>query len=135
MKHGWKFLTLVAALTLIAMPSIAEETKEVTLEGGFVWERSDENIDGPLKAIFTATGEGSWDVAFHFDWEDGPHVYTGNCKGSMDGELSGNVTGDGERKSQFTFAGAFEDGTFSGVHHFISREGEERRAGTLTLSK
>lgn len=132
MTQRIRWIALLAAFLLTALPLIAGD--EVTLEGGFVWERDDGNHDGELTAVLTPTGESEWDVAFHFDWEDGPHVYTGTCTGSLDGELSGNVTGDGERQMKFTFSGSFADGTFTGEHNFVTKEGEIKRAGTLTLS-
>ena len=128
-RIGWA--ALLAALVLIASPSFAAD--DVTLEGGFVWEREDGNQDGDLKAIFTPTGEGEWSVEFQFDWEDGPHVYKGNCSGSLDGELSGDVVSDGDREMKFKFSGTFEDGEFSGSHGFVTEEGELKPAGTFTL--
>jgi len=132
MTQRIRWIALLGVFVLAAMPGFAGD-KEVTLEGGFVWEREDDNHDGDLTAILTPTADGEWSIAFHFDWEDGPHVYTGTCKGSLDGEMSGDVTGDGERQMKFTFSGAFEDGTFSGISNFVSKEGEVRKAGTLTL--
>ena len=128
-----KFLAaLLGVLFLAAMPVFAGD-KEVTLEGGFVWERDDGNHEGELKAVLTATGDGEWDVSFSFDWEDGPHVYTGSCKGSLEGELAGDITSDGDGDMKFKFSGAFEDGKFSGTHSFLTKEGEIKHAGTLTL--
>ena len=131
MTQRIRWAALLGALVLAAMPGFAAD--DVTLEGGFVWEREDGDHDGDLKAIFTPTGEGTWDVAFHFDWEDGPHVYTGDCSGSLDGELEGNITGDGEREMKFKFSGAFADGAFSGTHGFVTEEGEVKHSGTITL--
>ena len=34
---------------------------------------------------------------------------------------------------KFKFSGAFEDGTFSGTHNFVTKDGDTKRAGTLTL--
>ncbi|NIM01481.1 MAG: hypothetical protein GTN57_11200 [Acidobacteria bacterium] len=129
-RHGL-WIALLGVACLAALPSLADE--EVTLEGGFVWERSDGNHEGDLKAVLTPTGDGEWDVSFYFDWEDGPHVYTGSCSGSLDGELSGDIVGDGERKPEFKFTGSFEDGTFSGTHERKGRDGEFRPTGTMTL--
>ena len=133
MKTSIRLMALVAIVALAAMPSFAAD--DVTMEGQFVWEREDGSHDGGLKAIFTPTGDGTWDVAFHFDWEDGPHVYTGSCSGDMDGELTGDVVSDGEREMNFKFMGAFEDGTYTGTHGFVDKDGEIKHAGTLTLSK
>ena len=127
-----RWFALLGVFLLAALPSVAGD--DVTLEGGFVWEREDGNHEGDLKAVLTPAGDGEWDVSFYFDWEDGPHVYTGKCMGSLEGELTGNIKADGDREMNFTFAGAFEDGKFSGTHNFLSKEGEENKAGTLTLS-
>ena len=96
-------------------------------------ERLAGNRDGELKAVLTATGDGAWEVAFQFDWEDGPHTYSGTCSGSLDGDFSGDITSDGDGEMKFKFSGTFEDGKFSGTHNFVTKEGEIKHAGTLTL--
>ena len=126
------WLALLGAVCLAAMPAFAGE--EVTLEGGFVWEREDGNQEGDLKAIFTSTSDGEWEVAFHFDWEDGAHIYSGTCSGSLEGELSGDIVSDGEREMKFKFSGEFVDGQFTGTHGFVTEEGEIKNSGTLTLA-
>jgi hypothetical protein len=115
-----------------ALPGFAAD--DVTLEGGFVWERSDGNREGDIKATLIPTGDGEWNVSFEFEWEDGPHVYTGSCEGSLSGEFSGNIAADGGRKMKFKFSGAFEDGTFSGTHSFVNEDGTTKESGTLTLA-
>ncbi len=132
MTQRIRWIALLGVFFLVAMPGFAGD--DVTLEGGFVWERDDGNREGDLKAVLTATGDGEWDVSFHFEWEDGPHVYTGTCSGSLDGEFSGDITSDGDGEMKFKFNGAFEDGTFTGESNFVTKEGEIKRAGTLTLS-
>jgi hypothetical protein len=132
MKDRVRWIALLGVFVLAALPSVAGD--DVTMMGGYVWERDDGNHEGDLKAILSPAGDGQWDIAFHFDWEDGPHVYKGTCSGSLDGELSGDVTSDGDREMKFTFAGSFADGTFSGTHNFVTKEGEEKKAGTLTLA-
>ena len=134
MKLNFRWIALLGLFCLVAMPGFAGDEKTVTLEGGFVWQRGDDEGDaeGALKAVLTPTGEGEWDVTFHFDWEDGEHVYTGSCMGSLGGELSGKVQSDGEREMNFKFNGSFEDGKFSGTHGFVNEEGY-KEAGTLTL--
>lgn len=131
-------LPVLAAAALLALAGLAGTTaasEPVTLEGGFVWERSDGNQTGDLKAVFTPTGDGTWDVAFHFDWEDGPHVYAGTAEGSLtEGELSGRVNNDSEdRPGSFVFKGTVADGSFSGTHAWLEGE-EEKSTGTLTLA-
>ena len=123
---------LLGICFLAALPAFAGD--DVTLEGEFVWDREGEDSrEGDLKAILIPTGDGEWSVAFHFEWEDGPHIYTGTCSGSLDGELSGDIKSDGEREMKFKFSGSFEDGAFSGTSSFVTEDGDLKRAGTLTL--
>jgi len=131
MTQRIRWFALLGAFLLVAMPGFAGD--DVTLQGGFVWEREDGNHEGDLKAVLTATGDGEWDVSFYFDWEDGSHVYTGTCSGSLEGEFSGDIKSDGEREMKFKFSGSFEDGMFNGTHNFVTEDGEVKKAGTLTL--
>jgi hypothetical protein len=130
MTQRVRWIALLGIFFLAAMPGIAGD--DVTLNGGFVWEKEDGNHEGDLKAILTPTGDGEWDVSFHFDWEDGAHIYAGTCSGSLDGELSGEITSDGDGDMQFKFNGSFENGEFSGTHNFVTEDGL-KKAGTLTL--
>ncbi len=132
MTQRIRWIALLGVFFLAAMPGFAGDD-DVTLEGDFVWEREDGDHGGDLKAILTPTGEGEWDIKFHFEWEDGPHIYTGKCSGSLDGDFSGSVQADGEREMNFTFSGSFEDGTFNGTHGFVTKEGGLKQAGKLTL--
>ncbi|MDH3626419.1 MAG: hypothetical protein OEV00_01520 [Acidobacteriota bacterium] len=132
MKHAVRFLALLGILALAFTPGFSGDD-DVTLEGAFVWARDDGNHEGDLKAVLSPTGEGAWDISFYFDWDDGPHIYTGSCAGSLDGELSGDIVSDGDGDMNFKFSGAFTDGTFSGTHGFVD-DGEVKDAGTLTLS-
>lgn len=127
---------LTTAVVVAGLGAIADDAASVTLEGDFVWERSDGNHEGDLKAVFTPTGDGEWDVAFHFEWQDGPHVYAGTAKGSLtSGALEGEVENDNEeRKTTFRFQGSFEDGTFTGTHAAIGKDGELKDTGTLSLN-
>ena len=107
----------------------------VTLEGEFVWQRSDGNRNGDVKAVFTPAEDGAWTVAFHFEWEDGPHVFTGTARGSLKaGDLEGEVETDNEEhKATFRFSGTFTDGTFTGTHGVVQEDGSLRDTGTLSL--
>ena len=101
-----------------------------TLKGTYEWTNSGKT--GELKAIFTPTGEGKWDVAFHFEFEGQPHVYAGTAEGSLsEGALKGTVKTENKKRT-FTFTGAIHDGTFTGTHADLSAEGEQP-TGTLTL--
>lgn len=121
-------------LFLVAPATMADDTQ--TLEGEFIWERDDHDIAGPLKAVFESTGEDTWDVSFHFTFEDKPHVYTGTANGNLkDGELTGEVLSDGEEQQPYTFSGTFaEDGSFSGTHQYNGGE-EARDTGKITLAR
>jgi hypothetical protein len=131
MKTPAPFLVVVAILlTAQAGIAVADDTR--TLAGEFVWNQQDRG--GDLEAVFTSTGEGQWDVAFHFKFRGRPHVYSGTAEGSLsEGELRGKVLNE-NRNRTFTFSGTFEDGTFRGTHNEIAGD-REQSTGTLTLSK
>ncbi|MEM8996776.1 MAG: hypothetical protein AAGF23_18470, partial [Acidobacteriota bacterium] len=105
-----------------------------TMEGEFIWERTDKNITGPLKAIFETTEEANtWNVSFHFTFEGEPHVYSGTAKGELGtGALEGEVMSDGDKPAPFIFEGTFTDGKFSGTHAGF-RDGNRRPTGSMTL--
>jgi len=121
----------ISTLLLIVTPLFAGESQ--TLKGDFIWERSDENVTGELKAVFEPTGESAWNVSFYFSFEEKEHVYSGTAEGSLtDGELKGRVMSDGEKPQPFGFEGTFAEGSFQGTHMGF-RKGEGTRTGTLTL--
>lgn len=126
------FGSMIAVLLLGSWAGFALAADEsTTLTGEYIWENRD--TKGDLEAVFTPTGEGTWDVSFHFDFSDKPHTYTGTAEGSLtEGALSGEVRNE-DKKRVFRFAGAFEDGTFRGDHEETT-EGRERRTGTMTLA-
>ena len=129
-KRGTIVLTLVFLSALALGNAVAEDTE--TLKGSFLWNNEDQT--GDLEAVFSKTGDNTWDVAFHFEWEGAPRTFSGTAEGSLSsGELKGEVMSDGERPSPFYFTGSFEDGVFKGTHGGM-RNGEKREAGTLTLS-
>ena len=132
--HRFALIALVG-LTLAGVAAPASDA--VTLEGEFVWQRSDGNHAGALRAEFTPTGENTWNVAFHFEWEDGPHTYTGTATGNLaTGDLEGEVVNDNpDRKATFRFTGTFENGTYSGTHAHVQEDGSLLDTGTLTLSR
>jgi hypothetical protein len=124
-------LTLVSlmVLSLAPLPSNAEDTK--TLNGEFNWTQRDSS--GPLEAKFKPTGEGQWDVAFHFDFRGSPHIYSGTATGSLsEGELNGEVKNENEKRT-FVFSGSFKDGVYSGTHAETTGD-RKQDTGTLTLS-
>ena len=102
-----------------------------TLHGEFAWTQS--NRSGDLAAIFTPTGEGTWDVSFRFEFRSSPHTYSGTAEGSLDdGALKGTVTNESGKRS-FTFRGEFKNGEFSGTHAETTG-GSRKSTGTLKLS-
>lgn len=133
MNRPGRIAWLLAGLMLAILATSAEDT--VTLEGEFVWQRTDGEKRGDVQAVFTPTGEAAWDVAFHFEWEDGPHVYRGTAEGDMTGALGGAVEHDDpENKATFRFQGTFDDGKFSGTHGQVLEDGTLRDTGTITLA-
>lgn len=140
MHRPTTLIALLALVALTALPVVAEgdaapAAEDVTKTGTYAWEREDKTIAGDLKAIFTPVADGEWKVAFHFDWDDGPHVYAGTAKGNLNqGELSGEVENDNEeRKATFRFTGTVRKGTFNGTHAVLTKEGELKDMGKLTL--
>lgn len=127
-------LTALLAVLILAGGFAAMASEDVTMQGGYVWQREDGAKEGELTAVFTPNGEGKWNVAFSFDWDDGPHTYTGSCEGSLSGALSGDIAADGGRKMNFRFAGAFAEGKFTGTHSFVNEDGSTKDSGTLTLA-
>ena len=94
MKSLVKALCGSLALAL-ALAGVAIADGEVTLEGSFVWVRSDNEHTGALTAVLTPNGDNEWDVAFHFVWEDEPHTYLGRATGALgSGSFEGTAEND-----------------------------------------
>ena len=125
------FAAVAVVLCLTGAPGSGQAgEKTTTLTGEFVWEHG--NSTGDLEAVFTATGEESWDVAFHFTFRNKPHTYSGSAQGSLTaGELSGTVLNENKKRT-FKFEGSFEDGVFNGKHAEV-RAKRTSSTGTLTL--
>ncbi len=116
------------AILLAAGVAGAEESR--TLAGEFVWNHRGNR--GDVEAVFTATGQGTWDVTFRFTFRGTPHVYQGTAEGSLsEGGLRGKVLNE-TKKRTFTFTGAFKNGEFRGTHAEIEGQ-REVQTGTLTL--
>lgn len=129
MKHFALACLAVLSISSPAGLSAAPESSQ-TFNGTYLWEQPGEM--GTLEATFKPTGEGSWEVSFHFVFNGSPHTYVGTAQGSLvDGALEGQVLSDG-RKRTFIFKGAFKAGKFTGTHAEKTR-GSEERTGTLTL--
>ncbi len=125
------FAGLAVVLLLAGNLTVADDKEATTLTGSFVWEHG--NTTGDLEAVFTPTGEETWDVSFHFTFRNKPHTYSGSARGSIgSGELSGKVLNENKKRT-FTFEGAFEDGVFNGTHAEIGGGENVMETGTLTL--
>ena len=122
-------LLVVAAMLLPATGLRAEDA--TTLTGEYVWTHRD--AGDALEAVFIPAGEAKWNVAFHFNFRDKPHTYSGTAEGSLsEGKLEGEVRNESKERL-FVFSGQFENGKFEGTHAEI-RDGGKRDTGTLTLS-
>ena len=138
MKQLVRLASGFAILSLV-FTGAAVASDEVTLEGSFVWARDDGDLTGDLTAIMTPEGEGGekWSVAFHFVWEEKPHVYLGTASGGLDkGPLTGTAESDDpENRILFRFSGDVKDGTFTGTHGFVQKDGTLKDGGSLTLAR
>jgi len=133
MKNSW--LVLIVALLIFTPQLMAEEKVEAetrTLTGAYEW--SARGSSGDLEAVFTPTGENTWDVSFHFEFRGEAHTYSGTAEGALgDGSLSGTVLNE-KKKRTFSFTGEFAEGEFSGTHS--ERHGtSDVDTGTLTLKE
>jgi hypothetical protein len=128
MKH--LAIVIFAVVLGLGASTAAYAEEGTTLNGSFVWEHG--NTTGDLEAVFTPTGEATWDVSFHFTFRNQPHTYSGTASGSLsEGTLSGTVMNE-TKKRTFTFGGTFDDGVFSGEHAEVGESGS-MQTGTLTL--
>jgi len=122
----------LTGLLLAGFAGIAAAKGEQALTGSYVWDDGD--AEGKLRAVFTPTGDATWNVSFYFTFQGQPHTYTGTAEGSLtDGDLEGKVLTENKRRT-FVFEGSFKDGLFHGTHAEYKRE-KERRMGTLTLTQ
>lgn len=121
---------LVVAVMLLPMASSADTEGARTLTGRYFMDSGDDT--GALEAVFTPAGDGTWTVAFHFEFQNQPHLYIGTAQGSLtNGPLRGEVKVD-HPDATFVFEGTVTDGTFQGIHGEL-QGGEPVPAGTLTL--
>lgn len=133
MRRRGRLIVLLGLVLVATLPGVTAD--EVTLSGSYVWERSDKSIDGELEAVFVPAGKREWTVAFRFDWEGKPHVFEGTARGSLTGELIGNVASDDPgHPLEFEFKGAFAEGTFTGTHGYFKKSGDLAHSGTLELA-
>ena len=127
-KALWRSAVVAALAMSVGFVTGADGTR--TLKGSYEW--TDTNKKGDLEAVFTPTGEGKWDVAFHFVFQGQAHTYAGTAEGTLKGgDLKGRVLNDAKNRT-FSFTGTFTDGEFHGTHAEVG-DGGERTTGTLTL--
>jgi hypothetical protein len=127
MMRELKHLVLLAIL--VSSMAHAAEDGTRTFSGHYLWDGQD--LSGNLEAVFTPTGEATWDVSFHFTFQ-GPHTYSGTAEGSLKGgKLEGTVRNERETRS-FDFVGTVKKGKLRGTH-FESTGGRRRQTGTLSL--
>ena len=120
-----------AVLLTILVSSMAYTATDGTrtFSGHYRWDGQD--LSGNLEAVFTPTGEATWDVSFSFKFQ-GPHTFSGTAEGSLKrGKLEGTVRNERETRS-YDFRGAVKKGKFRGVH-FESTGGARRKTGTLSM--
>ena len=121
--------SLLILLAFVAAVSAGDPAK--TMTGEYQWTQGNKTDD--LKAVFTARGEGAWDVKFYFDFRNKAHVYTGSAEGSLtNGRLKGEVKNENKRRT-FSFEGTVKDGAFHGNHAELD-DGDSYSTGTLNLS-
>ena len=120
---------VLVALALVGVAHGAEEAIETRYRGEYLWESGDAR--GKLEIVFKPTGEESWDVAFHFNFQ-GPHTFVGTAEGSLvSGKLEGTVVNERETRT-FAFRGTVKKGKFRGMH-FEATGGLRRKTGTLSM--
>ncbi|MCP3979131.1 MAG: hypothetical protein GY716_07335 [bacterium] len=128
MKKNALLLAAILMAGLVGGTNLAEEP--TTLNGEFNWTQR--GTKGELEAVFTPTGENSWDVAFHFEFRGEPHIYAGTAEGNLKkGRLKGSVKNDNKKRT-FTFDGKVKDGVFQGTHAETTG-GKPIDTGTLKL--
>jgi hypothetical protein len=128
MMRSASLLGGMLVLTIVFAPA-APAQESHTLEGHWIWDALGDT--GSVEAVFTPTGEGTWEVAFHFNYR-GAHVYKGTAEGSLsDGELNGEVAADDQDRT-FSFRGRVRKGKFRGTH-FETTGGSRRKTGSLSM--
>lgn len=128
MKRSILSVVVLGAFLLAVGTAVADSE---TFTGEYVAEGFG---SGDLKAVFTATGRDTWDVAFHFRFDGQRHVYRGTAEGSLGGgRLEGQVRTENGRRT-FSFEGSFSQGWFRGTHYEVKR-GRSHKTGTLTLRR
>ena len=76
-------LSVLAVLALVLAPVTGSRADpSETLIGEWVWSSGGR---GDLEAVFTPTGETSWDVSFYFTFRGRDHVYSGHAEGLIGG--------------------------------------------------
>jgi hypothetical protein len=101
-----------------------------TLTGEYHW--TDGGDRDTLRATFSPSADGVFDVSFEFEFGGRSHTWSGTAKGSLaeGGKLAGTAEGPGGRT--FAFEGAVERGALSCTHAETTR-GRRAETGTFVL--
>ena len=120
---------LVLLTVFVSSMAFAGTQEPRTFSGHYDWDAQD--LSGNLEAVFTPTGESTWDVSFHFTFQ-GPHTYVGTAEGNLvTGKLEGTVVNERETRT-FDFSGTVKKGKFRGTH-YESTNGARSKTGTMSL--
>ncbi len=115
-------------LFLLAGPPAIADGDPLSFSGSYDWNQGER---GRLDVSFVPDGEGGWEVTFRFFFSRKNYSWKGEAVGDLEGSIEGTV--DRGRGQKYRFAGAFEDGVFSGRHYQLSRSGKLIDTGTLTF--
>ena len=120
------------ALVCLLLPANLGAEETVTFRGEYVWD-----LDGhqnQVEAVFTSTGEGTWDVTFDFDYARREGTYEGTAKGSLqNGTIEAEVN-DAGGTLRYRVEAEIEGDRLEGRHFDIYR-GRKKVGGTLRLER
>ena len=125
----------ISATILVAILSsttLSADTR--TFTGSYIAGDSEYPDRGNLRAVFSPTGEGVWDVVFDFDFQGEDYTFTGIAEGSLDAGLRFGTVQNESGHRTFVFRGEFTDGVFHGTHAEMEHGGETP-TGTMLLQE
>lgn len=129
MRANRMFLLSVVALALCS-PAVAEETAPQTFSGTYKWSQG---ASDKLNAEFTASGDGTWSIQFHFRFAGNEATWEGEAEGDLND--GGSITGtSGYGSRRWVFSATIEEGVMQGTHAEIMGE-KEVDTGTFELKR